>query len=259
MRDMILRIVSLPPLEFEVPVEIDINRTILYGPNGSGKSNIMKTLFSIMSPDPLKMLRKYFEDDYRKINISLVDDDRRVAIRNGKIEGFHTIFNASFIENDVADVGTNMFVRQRIDVKENLESILKNEFIWNVQDFLLDIEIPQTDIEKHKFSHGIKRSLLILYTIMNSDVIFIEGFENNLHIDLIKKLFEYIDDMCKNDNIYRNKIVVIETHNSFLLKLGVLKGWSVYYIDRNMIKKLSKTEDLRDLDIFRREVESIVV
>jgi len=169
------------------------------------------------------------------------------------------IFNVSFIENDVANMGTNMFIRQRIDVKENLELILKNEFIWNIQNFLLDIEIPRTDIKKHKFSHGIKRALLILYTIMNSDVIFIEGFENNLHIDLLRKLFEYIDDICKNDNIYRSKIVVIETHNSFLLKLGVLKGWSVYYIDRNMIKKLNKTEDLRDLEIFRREVESIVV
>jgi len=256
---MILRIVSLPPLKFEDPVEIDINRTILYGPNGSGKSNIMKTLFSIMSPDPLRMLRKYFEDDYRKINISLIDDDRRVAIRNGKIEGFHMIFNVSFIENDVAYVGTNMFIRQRIDVKENLESILKDEFMWNIQDFLLDIEIPRADIKRHKFSHGIKRALLILYTIMNSDVIFIEGFENNLHIDLLKKLFEYIDDICKSDNIYRSKIVIIETHNSFLLKMGVLKGWSVYYIDRNLIKKIDKIEDLRDLEIFRREVESVVI
>ena len=256
---MILRIVSLPPLEFEVSVEIDIDKTILYGPNGVGKSNIMKTLFSIMSPDPLRILRKYFEDDYRKINVSLVDDDRRVAIRNGKIEGFHTIFNASFIENDVAYIGTNMFIRQRIDVKENLESILKDEFIWNVQDFLLDIEMPRSDIKKRKFSHGIKRALLILYAFMNSDVIFIEGFENNLHIDLLRKLFEYIDDICKSDNIYRSKIVVMETHNSFLLKLGVLKGWSVYYIDRNLIKKLDKIEDLRDLDIFRREVETIVI
>jgi len=253
---MMLKIFRLSPLEIEESITIDVSRTILYGPNGSGKSNIMRTVFSLVSPDPLRMLRKYFEEDYKKIDVILSDDDRAIGVRDGKIEGIRTIFNmnASFIEGDVAYVGTHMFDRRRIDIRENFETIVKNEaFIWNIRDFLLNIEIPPSNIEKQKFSHGIKRALMILYVLENSDVVFIEGFENNLHVDTLKKLFEYISDT------YTGKIIVIETHNTLLLKLGILKKWNVYYIDRSIIKKLGGIEYLVNFELFRREIESTTI
>ena len=247
---------KIPPLELDKPATIDINKTILYGPNGVGKSNIIKTLFSLTSPDPLWMLSRYFENDYKKIDVILSYLDKAIGVKDGKIEGIHTIFNinASLVEDDIAYVGTHLFSRERIDIRENFEKIIENEaFIWNIQDFLLDIEVPPSNIEKQKFSHGIKRALLILYALENSDAVFIEGFENGMHIDLIRKLFEYIDD------IYGGKIIVVETHNILLLKLGVLKGWSVYYISRNLIKKLSEIEDLRDTTLFNKEIEAITI
>jgi len=251
---MILRIVSLPP--FKTPAELNIDRTILYGPNGAGKSVIMRVIFSLISEDPIKILKKYFRDDYiDMINVSLLtsldtEDNIEIAkINNGRADGVARIFNVSFIENDVAYI-RKYVSREKIDIKHNFKTIFRDRHFMNkVRSFLLDLDVS---LDEKYFSHGIKRAIMILYTIENSDIIFIEGFENNLHIDTLRILFEYIDE-------YKDRTIIIETHNSLLLKLGVLKGWSVYYIDRNMIKKLNKTEDLRDLDIFRREVESIVV
>jgi len=253
---MILRIVSLPPLKIHHPAEINIDRTILYGPNGAGKSIIMKIIFSLINDDPIKILKKFFRDNYiDMINVSLLtslDAENSIEIAkisNGRADGVARIFNISLVENDVAYI-KRYVSREKIDIKHNFKTILRDKHFMNkVRSFLLDLDVSLD--EKH-FSHGIKRAIMILYTIENSDIILIEGFENNLHIDTLRIVFEYIDE-------YKDRTIIIETHNSFLLKLGVLKGWSVYYIDRNLIKKLDKIEDLRDLEIFRREVETIVI
>jgi ABC-type lipoprotein export system ATPase subunit len=248
---MILRIVSLPPLKIQHPAEINIDRTILYGPNGAGKSIIMKTIFSLINNE----LKKFFRDNYiDMINVSLLtslDSEGSIEIakiNNGRADGVVRMFNISLVENDIAYI-KRYVSREKIDIKHNFKTILRDKhFMRKINSFLLDLEIYDKP-----YSHGIKRAIMILYAIENSDIILIEGFENNLHIDTLGRLFEYIDE-C-----YKDRTIVIETHNSFLLKLGVLKGWSVYYIDRNLIKKLDKIEDLRDLDIFRREVETIVI
>jgi len=83
------------------------------------------------------------------------------------------------------------------------------------------------------------------------DVILIEGLELALHLDLMRALLDFIND------VYSNKVIVIETHSELPLRWGITKGWSVYYIERNNIVRLSKLEDITNIKLFKKELEAL--
>jgi hypothetical protein len=275
---------KLPPLEFDKPATIDINKTILYGPNGVGKSNIIRILLTLLLGDDIsiKYLIEEMPIDRLKNNTdaTLYTDKGSIELSNGKyiIKRENKEFVRERLSIDEIEriiglktvgriIGDHMITnRGEIDIwkSDEIERLTEEaEFSEKIIDFLIDLGIERLYYKKYRengewreiqfLPYGFRRALMILYTLEHNDVIFIEGFENGMHIDLTRKIIEYIDIE------YKDKIVIIETHNSLPLKLGVLKRWSVYYIDRNLIKKLSGIEDLRDITLFKKEIEAITI
>jgi AAA15 family ATPase/GTPase len=275
---------KLPPLELDKPATIDINKTILYGPNGVGKSNIIRILSTLLLGDDIshKYLIEEIPIDRLKndTKATLYTDKGSIELSNGKyiikrenkefvrerlsIEEIERIIGLKTVGRIIGDhMITN---RGKIDIWESgdINTLTEEaEFSEKIIDFFIDLGIERLYYKKYRengewreiqfLPYGFRRAFMILYTLEHSDIIFIEGFENGMHIDLIRKIIEYIDIE------YKDKIVIIETHNSLPLKLGVLKRWSVYYIDRNLIKKLSEIEDLRDVTLFNKEIEAITI
>jgi energy-coupling factor transporter ATP-binding protein EcfA2 len=275
---------KLPPLELDKPATIDINKTILYGPNGVGKSNILRILLTLLLGDDInhKYLIEEIPIDRLKndTEATLYTDKGSIELSNGKYiikrenkEVIRERLSIDEIERIIGlktvgrIIGDHMITnRGEIDIwkSSDINTLTEEaEFSEKIIDFFIDLGIERLYYKKYRengewreiqfLPYGFRRAFMILYTLEHSDIIFIEGFENGMHIDLIRKIIEYIDIE------YKDKIVIIETHNSLPLKLGVLKRWSVYYIDRNLIKKLSGIEDLRDVTLFNKEIEAITI
>lgn len=277
---------KLPPLEFDESVEIDISKTILYGPNGVGKSNIIRILLTLLLGDDInhKYLIEEIPIDRLKNNTkaTLYTDKGSIELSSGKyiikrenkefirerlsIDEIERIIGLKTVGRIIGDHMITNREEGEIDIwrSSDINTLTEEaEFSEKIIDFFIDLGIERLYYKKYRengewreiqfLPYGFRRAFMILYTLEHSDIIFIEGFENGMHIDLIRKIIEYIDIE------YKDKIVIIETHNSLPLKLGVLKGWSVYYIDRNLIKKLSGIEDLRDVTLFNKEIEAIAI
>jgi len=173
---------------------------------------------------------------------------------------------------------SNVVPGRCIDVVHEIESLRTvpsygtpptNMLIEKIERFLhdyyteLDIErfygdyFREFDDGKHEWRdialllYGIKKAIATIYALESHDVVLIEGFESALHLDLMRALLDFIND------VYKDKVIVIETHNGLLLRWGIAKGWSIYYVQRNNIARLSKLEDLTNIELFKKELEAL--
>uniref|UniRef100_A0A7J3Z675 ATP-binding protein n=1 Tax=Ignisphaera aggregans TaxID=334771 RepID=A0A7J3Z675_9CREN len=288
-----LKIRSLGPIDLRgAEVLLHIGKTILYGPNGGGKTAIIRALIYMIAGEGGKRDRLLYEleaiENYARI---FGKTDTELCIHSGKVKDSEGVDCAELkcdeltcrakevvwpkryeLARIAGDVFYSTREAQKIDIIHNqgdLKNVLSEPlFIERVEEFLYYHGSKITRFHGDYFKelvngesrwapiialpYGIKKAILILYALENHDIVLIEGFEAGLHLDLMRGLLDYVDD------IYRDRIVVIETHSGLPIRWGIDRGWSVYYVDRSAIEVLrSREELLQKATLFKREVEAL--
>uniref|UniRef100_A0A7J2U1D5 ATP-binding protein n=1 Tax=Ignisphaera aggregans TaxID=334771 RepID=A0A7J2U1D5_9CREN len=286
-----LKIKSLAPIELTTPQTLDIGKTILYGSNGSGKTSIIRALTYLLVPNESERRNLLYEvevvESFAKLlgyaDIVLCEDNKCAELRcNGvNLAVSETMWSRQYRVARV--VGDYMFLPQgSVDPIHNLEDISRvitysdsspesEAFIDKVEKFLHDYYIELNiarfhgtyfkELVKDRYTwlpvallpYGLKKAISILYALEISDIVSVEGFEAALHLDLMRSLLDFIDDM------YGGKVIVIETHSGLSLRWGIAKGWSVYYVKRDSITPLTRLEDLSNIELFKKEVEALTL
>ena len=98
--------------------------------------------------------------------------------------------------------------------------------------------------------YSYRRIIAMLYALEKCDVVFIEAFDSGLHMLLLKHLIDYIS------NEY-NKVIVAEVHHASSIVFGLNQRWVAYYIEKDKITKLEKPEDVKNTDVFFRELAEV--
>jgi len=213
----------------------------------------------------LRRSKEFFKLEPINYEGSRIDDISMISYLRELLEksGLHTE-KIAWIDTStlyISNIGEYNF--ERSDMNSPIP--LVKEIIENVEEIayeLLSISRIFTEAGKiyvkkrnewilfNQLAYGERKALTIITAINLADVIFLEAFEAGLHADLIVDLIDYL---TKSD-----KIVVIETHLGLIVTQGVSKGWTAYYIeDGRTIKEISKLAQLRDVNLYRREIEAI--
>jgi predicted ATPase len=280
---LVLRVRALGPIRLERPVELDIGRTVLYGPNAAGKSFIIRALAYLLPPEDVRD-NLVFEvrnvGSYARLfgyaDVELCEDNRCATLESDgtnfkmKEAVWSRRYRVTRIFGDCIYPGAALRCTDIVHEFEDLRNTLSEPTIAEAAEKFLHHYYTELDIErfhgnyfrefvngKHEWHdiillpYGIKKAIAIIYALETYDVILIEGFESALHLDLMRALLDFIND------VYSNKVIVIETHSGLPLRWGIAKGWNVYRIERNNIVRLSKLEDLTNIELFKKELEAL--
>jgi hypothetical protein len=98
--------------------------------------------------------------------------------------------------------------------------------------------------------YSYRRIIAILYALEKSDIVFIEAFDAGLHMSTMKRLIEYIED-------YKDKAIIAELHHTPGIVFGLQRGWKVYHVEKERITKLERYEDIKNTDVFFRELSEV--
>ena len=272
---MTLTFSKLGPIRLAEPITLEFDRTILYGRNAQGKSTIIKTLLLLLVKDEAhrSLLVPEVEDDpFWLQNLLLEKVELCTSDRCVNRPGLLDDVKAARVVGDelyiVARTREDRLLATRFSVQntDSLEAMLSEpEVVEALEEFFEWLE-PPVELYKGFFrepasgwmkiahlAYGYKRALTILYALEKCDVVAIEGFESGLHIDLMKLILQHI-----NEERYRDKVVVIETHSGLPVTYGLATGWTVYYVTRSSIVKLQSYRDLIEkADLFLKELEAV--
>jgi predicted ATPase len=279
---LVLRVRALGPIRLERPVELDIGRTVLYGPNAAGKSFIVRALAYLLPSGGVRdnlIFEVRYVGNYARLfgyaDVELCEDSKCATLEsdgiNFKVK--EAVWSHSYrvtrIFGDCIYTGAPRCT-DVVHEFEDLRNTLSEPTIAEAVEKFLHHYYTELDIErfhgnyfrefangKHEWRdiillpYGIRKAIAIIYALEAYDAILIEGFESALHLDLMRALLDFIND------VYSNKVIVIETHSGLPLRWGIAKGWSVYRIERNNIVRLSKLEDLTNIELFKKELEAL--
>lgn len=99
-------------------------------------------------------------------------------------------------------------------------------------------------------AYGTRKALAMLFAERLADILFIETFEAGFHADLVVTLLKHLSEF--------NGPVFIETHLGLVVAHALSRGWKAYYVEKGSTKKeLKSIEDLRDAELFRKEIEAM--
>jgi AAA15 family ATPase/GTPase len=268
---------KLGPIKLDKRVEMRIGKTILYGGNGQGKSTIIRAIIRLV-------LKEKDDSILNHVTQEMNDPYYWVWIKNSSDASLHDLLNnrqADFEHPGLIDnpriariIGDTLYIYTKdrrgearpneFDATnpEHLSAILSEpEIAEKAEEFFAWLDVPITDfyhgyyrekgldwLDIYNLPYGYRRALMMIYALEKSDYLFIEGFENGLHIDLMLILLDLFSKM-------EGKVIVIETHNSFPIVYGLKKKWRVYYIKRSDIVEISNYDQLREkADLFLREL-----
>jgi len=115
------------------------------------------------------------------------------------------------------------------------------------------ISLPKQGwIRLSDLAYGYRRSMLVLLALGLADVVLIESYETALHTDLAVDLLRLM-----SYDEYRDKIIIVETHHGGVLSYAISLRWRAYYMeDGRVVKELSKPEDLKSAELYKREMEA---
>lgn len=252
-------------------------KIVLYGPNGEGKSTLIHMAMLIVSklgaPRSMyddKVLPQYVFDE---ATASAQLDEISVELRRRNMvvkykDGSYTIDVLSgegvrlaewsvwhITTDEVNYQGTPKICRQPaisytpIEQREGLKDFAVTcpaiaQYIGYVH--YDSMQTPIGWIPIRHLSYGEKRLLAMEVAIYSGDYVFIENFEAGLHVDFIKLLLDLIGEV--------QATVFIETHSGVVVKYALLKGYSVYKVERGSAVPIT-LDKLRDIGLFRREYE----
>lgn len=101
--------------------------------------------------------------------------------------------------------------------------------------------------------YGYRRAFLMIYAALGSDIVFIDGFENGLHIDLVLDLLKFFTEKDGS------KIIAVETHSGLVLRKGIEKGRTTHYINREHNRTNIGLKDLLEIKLFKKETEAFII
>jgi predicted ATPase len=268
---------KLGPIKLNKRVEIRIGKTILYGGNGQGKSTIIRAIIRLI-------LKEKDDSILNHVTQEINDKYYWVWIKNSSDAFLHDLLNnrqADFEHPGLIDnprisriIGDTLYIyskdrrgeasRDVIDAAnpDHLFMILSEpEIAEKAEEFFAWLDVPIIDfyhgyyrekgldwLDVSNLPYGYRRALMMIYALEKSDYLFIEGFENGLHIDLMLMLLDLFSKV-------EGKVTVVETHNSFPIVYGLKKGWRVYYIKRSDVVEIANYDQLREkADLFLREL-----
>jgi len=105
--------------------------------------------------------------------------------------------------------------------------------------------IPLSDI-----AYGLQKALTMMICARYTQAVFVEAFEAGLHGDLASELLNYLDETCE--------VAYVETHSGALVARAVRLGWRAYYLEEGKVRKeIAEVSDLRDVDLYRKELEAM--
>jgi len=97
--------------------------------------------------------------------------------------------------------------------------------------------------------------MLVLLALNIADVVLIESYVTPLHADLAINLLR-----LTNRDEYKDRIVVMETHHGGILSYAISLRRRAYYMeDGRVVKELSRPDDLKSTELYRREMEMYLV
>lgn len=103
----------------------------------------------------------------------------------------------------------------------------------------------------HELSYGVRKSLALLFAQHLANVLFVEVFEAGLHADLAVRVLNHLSTEMDGE-------VFVETHLGLIVANALKHGWKAYYMDKGVTKKeLNNIQDLKDAEIFEREIRAL--
>ena len=242
------------------PVALDMKHAMLYGRSGAGKSLIMKATIaeSAISED----IKLHLLPGLHNLKRLLKASDFRVVAseRSWRMARIGGSTARLVVERDGERRRYNISVGSQPDLQRLLSD---PEFAEKVNGFFsswrIGIEVyggfyRERDGEWIKvvnLPYSYRRIIAMLYALEKCDVVFIEAFDSGLHMSMLKYLIEHISTE------YKDKVVVVEAHHTPGIVFTLGRGWIVYVIERHKITKLERIEDIKNTDIFSRELAEV--
>jgi predicted metallopeptidase len=242
------------------PTTLELKHTMLYGRSGAGKSLIMKA--TIAESTIYEDVRLHLLPGLYDLKRLLKTSDFKVIVggRTWRMARITAGTARLIVERDEERRRYNISVGSQLD----LQRLLSNpEFAEKVNSFFdlwrIGIEVYGGFFRERggewikvvNLPYSYRRIIAMLYALEKCDVVFIEAFDSGLHMSMLKYLIEHISTE------YKGKVIVAEVHHTPAVVFGLSRGWIVYVVEKDRITRLERIEDIKNTDVFFRELAEV--
>jgi len=269
----------------EVPLD---TYTVLYGPNNGGKTTILHSIANLLQ-GPITDELSYISSGIDEADMELVFDTKtKIHIINGiytvqwrdkEVSGSYNsiahIIHEIMKEQGIKDIGyvrgdkvyilngsseLNIWSKEdwsNILLPANIDKLFKHiDFFRKYFDYKIQYLLPEKYkvngvwIDPRLIPYGFRRALMIMYAVSSCDMVLVESFESGMHVDLVVKLMDWLNEM-------ENKYIIIETHSGLVLRYALSLDWKAHYIERGKSRFNLKLNDLSNIELFKREIDTL--
>ena len=269
----------------EVPLD---TYTVLYGPNNGGKTTILHSIANLLQ-GPITGELSYISSGIDEADMELVFDTKtKIHIINGiytvqwrdkEVSGSYNsiahIIHEIMKEQGIKDIGyvrgdkvyilngsseLNIWSKEdwsNILLPANIDKLFKHiDFFRKYFDYKIQYLLPEKYkvngvwIDPRLIPYGFRRALMIMYAVSSCDMVLVESFESGMHVDLVVKLMDWLNEM-------ENKYIIIETHSGLVLRYALSLDWKAHYIERGKSRFNLKLNDLSNIELFKREIDTL--